>query len=215
MRNHSKLILSALTAALILAAVVTTASASRLSISNRNFRVVWNPLQFSEAEGGTETRCPVTLEGTFHSNVIVKAAGALVGYVTRGIVAEGSCTNASTARILQASLPWHVRYRSFRGTLPRIERIRLELVGAAFLLNVFFGSAQCLYQSTSASPAAGELLVNTATGVVEGLAADNTVRIPLAVRLGGFVNCPATGIFNGTGTVTLLGNTTRITVRLI
>jgi hypothetical protein len=70
------------------------------------------------------------MEGSLHERTLVKAARARaegwLGYITRAIL--GRCIRGrSTVR--NASLPWHVRYSSFNGTLLKISRIDLTVLG--------------------------------------------------------------------------------------
>jgi ABC-type amino acid transport substrate-binding protein len=209
MRTHTKLIVAALSATLLMAFAVGSASARNLSISNRNVRIVWTELTFAAADGSLPTTCPVTLEGSFHYNTIVKRTNSLIGLVTRAIVDNARCLDGSHATVLTATLPWHVTYQSFTGTLPNITSIKLLLVGASFLVAPFFG-ASCLARTTTENPSIGIANVG-AGGVITGLRAEEETTIPLT---GTF--CPERGRFSGTGTVTLLGSTsTRIFLRLI
>jgi hypothetical protein len=222
MRNRTKVIMTALTAALTLAVAVSSAGARRVELSNQQIRVVWSTtskLTFANAEGGLTAACPVTLEGSFHSRTLSKVSGQLIGYITRAALTRASCVftgGVEDVRILNGvetttnTLPWHIRYDSFTGPLPRIETVRLQLVGASFVLTAF--TVPCLYKSTAARPAFGDTTVNRETGAVTGLRALGEKFIPLFE--GGFL-CPEEGRFNGLGSVTLLGTTTAISVRLV
>jgi len=202
-----KLILAGLTAALMLMMTIASASANRLSLSNRNFRAVWTNLELQSAAG--TVRCPLTLEGSFHYNTIAKRESALIGHVSRASVNNGACTNGH-ATIIQERLPWHVTYGGFTGTLPRITGVKLNLINATFRVEI--GGLACTTQTTTANPAKG--IVNLTAGVAESLRADETAGIPLR---GSFLcEIGGEGRFRGTTTsLTLLGNTTRITVTLI
>jgi hypothetical protein len=215
--RHTKLILAGLTATVFMAFAVTSASANRLSITNHNFRVVWTSLEFQGTGGGfAAVLCPVTLEGSFHYNTIVKSLGALIGHVSRASVNSAGCTGGR-ATVLTASLPWHVQYQGFSGRLPNIERVRLLLANAAFLIEVtailhFF----CLSRTSVEHPAAGEANVEPG-GNITSLQPDPANNIPTVSGGGG--GCPEPeGRFNarpGDGQVTLLGNTQRIKITLI
>jgi len=220
MRKYSKHLMVAITAAAILAAAVGTASANRLSISNRNIRVVWTPLSFN-AGASALVRCNVTLEGSFHSNTIAKVARALIGHISRANVARpcaagtawaynGSEVNEVLGGTLASSLPWHLTYESFEGTLPNITGVHLLLTGARFLLRatVFGVTLLCNYTTGASGNAAG--IAQISGGVVTGLRADE--RREIRSESGGL--CPA-GNFSGTGAATLLGTTTALTIRLI
>lgn len=211
MRTRSKLIISGLAATLLMAFAVSSASASRLSVSNRNIRAVWTLLTLSAA--GQEVTCPVTLEGSFHSATLAKRVGALIGHVSRASVRGGraECLNTGTASI--TALPWHIVYGGFQGTLPRPTGVVLHLVGARFTVDPegFFIPA-CTATTTTTRPAVGIAEVE-AGGVVTGLRAEEEAVIPLSE---GFGCSSFTGTFSGTATVRLLGSTTtRVSVTLI
>jgi hypothetical protein len=210
MRTRSKLIVAGFAATMLLSFAVSSASANRLSVSNRFFRVVWSSLELSAA--GTVTRCPVTLEGSFHSATIRKVEEALVGFITRAIVngAQPPCT-AGTATVLGESLPWHLRYGGFEGPLPNIERVTLRLIGASFRVDPEGILPACLARTTQATPARG-FVEREAGGAITGLSADPSALIPLS---GGFGCGIAEGSFSGRGNVTVLNSTTRITLTLI
>jgi hypothetical protein len=202
MSTRSKLLLGGLAAALVMAAFVGSASARRIEISEPRFRAVFAPLTFG-AEGQTPVVCRVTLEGSFHSRTLSKVVGALLGYVT---AAETANCTSETARALRETLPWHILYVSFTGTLPNISSIRIDLRNAAFLVRAF-GFVSCLYRTEEGHPAMGEVLVSA--GVARELRADENVKIP------GPGLCPE-GFFQGRAEVFVLGSTTtRITVRLV
>jgi hypothetical protein len=208
MRKTSKLLLVGLTAALLLSLAVSSASANRLSISNRNIRAVWTPLRFI---AGTNTwSCNFTLEGSFHSATIAKVANALIGFISRGSV--GPCS-AGSATILTATLPWHVQYESFAGRLPTITRVNLLLIGLSWQIQPS-GSLVCLLRTEAGHPFRGEAELEPASGRITGLRAEPGRGIPLTGS-GGFCAFAGEGHFEGTGVVTLLGNTTSVSIRLI
>ena len=205
MHRRTRMLFACLTAAAIFAAVVSSASASRLSVSNRESRIVWRPLRLEAA--GELVQCDVTLEAEFHSNTIRKTAHALIGFVTRASL--NNCIEGS-ATILQASLPWHVTYESFAGTLPRPTSVRLLLINASFRADPPELPA-CLARTTTANPALGDALIEP-NGLVTGLRAVESASIPLSEGFG----CGLfSGRFIGTGTVTNLTGTTNISIRLI
>jgi hypothetical protein len=166
----SKILLAALSAATMLALAVGTASANRLSLSESEFDLRWTALRFSDNVFGGFVSCPLTLLGRFHSRTITKTRGLLIGYIdharvgARGGSAE-NCTGGALT-ILTATLPWHVRYRSFTGTLPRITTVSLDLIGVA--LRIDNSGSVCLTRSDAAEPTTGTITLNesgTATGL--------------------------------------------------
>jgi hypothetical protein len=211
MRKHSKLILASLTATMAMALALSgTASARVFSIDNMNFRVVWRSLEFIDAGGLVTVRCPVTIEGSFHSQTISKVEKALIGHVSRATVAEASCSGGR-ATVHQTSLPWHITYNGFRGILPRINSIRLLLYGPAF--QIFSGFQTCTATTTSIQEARGEAIIDTTTHQIVNIIPDPNPQIH--TNEGCFIT---QGMFRAPetdGAVTLLGTTTKIHVTLI
>lgn len=206
MRKTAELLLVGLTAALILSLAISSASANKLSISNRNIRAVWTPMRF--VGGGNTVSCNVTLEGSFHSATIAKARGALIGHISRGSL--NNCTGGS-ATILSATLPWHVQYESFAGTLPDINTVRILFIGASFQFQPA-GSLTCLMRTSTTEP----------TGAIAFLEQERviafTINPLLEIRLtgqGGLCAFSGGAHLEGIGVLTLLGNTTAISIRLI
>lgn len=217
MRTTFKIMLTALTAAVVLASAVGAASANRLSISNRGIRVVWTPLNFGS--GITRIECNVTLEGTFHSNTIVKRERALLGYITRAAIGR-PCSGLGEAFVFNGtesflgdrsnSLPWHITYEGFGGTLPRITKVNLLLRGLRFGLVGFFCLAT--YGGPTANIRGEANLEAGGSGRVTNLTPEPEAFLRITEGGG---TCPEPGRFEGAGVVTLLGNTTSIIIRLI
>lgn len=201
MGHRSMTAIASVVAALALALVVGSASANRLSYSEQSFRIIWSRLIFSESGGGFPINCPVTLEGSFHQRTFAKTRDLLAGYITNAVVNNAGCTEGH-ATILRASLPWHVTYQSFTGTLPGITGVRYNLIGAAFQIEPGLGLS-CLASSSSRSPAAGTASREMG-GNITSLQPDSTLAIPVTGAL-----CPESGIFSGSGEVFVLGSTER------
>jgi hypothetical protein len=215
MTKRHKILLAGLAATAVLGALVATASATRVATSNQFFRTTWSALEFIGSGGVVRIRCPVTIEGSYHSRTIAKVAEALIGYVTRAAV--GVCTGG-TFTLLASALPWHVRYNGFSGTLPAITVVHLRFVGFSLLINfneVFGLRSSCLYQSTAASPMRASVNVG-AGGVAETLTPE-AATIPLLTRLPeSTATCPSTlSLGQNAAPITLLGTTTKITVTLV
>jgi hypothetical protein len=189
-------------ATVLLGALVATASAGRLSTSSQELRATFAPLEFSGGFG--TTRCPLTLEGSFHQRTTSKAAGSLVGYLTRATA--GACSQGSVT-VLTETLPWHIRYASFSGTLPNITSVTANIVGSAFRVREP-GGVTCLARSTEAEP-------TSVTFNREASGALTTAVVSGAIRVG--AECfGATGTIAGTSnSLTVASATTRITVTLI
>jgi hypothetical protein len=208
MSSRSKLVFAGLAAALAMSLGVTTASANRLSLSHGNlWQVIWNPLAFKGA-GITIASCPVTLEGSFHSATINKVIGALIGFISRASV--GGCSTEGRASVLQESLPWHIRYGGFVGTLPLIEGVRLQLINASFRITRIPLFGECLARTTAERPAIGIAGIRSyvsGNGIVSSLTAESGAKIPCG---------SLTGEFEGTGTVREVpGGSVNLLVRLI
>lgn len=216
MASRWKVALVAFGAALVLSIAVGVASASRFSISNGSFRATWSPITYQGGE--LSVRCNVTLEGSFHSKTIAKVAEALVGYVTRA-VATRPCTGGAWYYLngvevlegvtLANTLPWHIRYRSFAGTLPNIQSIGLNIVDYSFLIESPF-IRNCLFRSTAARPIQWNL-VREGGGAITSVEEPAT-QIPLKE---GVSPCPSEITFNETGRFTQQGTTTSMTVTLV
>jgi hypothetical protein len=206
MRNRSTTAAVALAATLLLGLSVTS-SASKLSYSSKEFRIVWASLSFSAAEGGVSITCPVTLEGSFLERTSTKVRDVLGARITAAAV--GTCQEGN-GTILTASLPWEVTYQSFTGTLPNITGVRYALLGAAFQIEPGIG-IRCLARTSSTSPAAGEAR-RDGSGRITSLIADSSLTIPTS----GNFECPRAGRFSGSGEVYVRGSsTTRVTLTLI
>lgn len=194
----------ALAAAAVLVAALASATAARnLNTSSQTLRAAFRELRFNFPNA--DTICQVTVEGSFHSRTIAKVVGTLSGFITR--VTLGACSVGS-ATILTETLPWHVRYRSFSGTLPNITSIRADIVGAALRVRET-GSFICLAVTTAGEPGVITMARELGTGVIT------------SAELGGIVASGAEclsqrgGFFSDRAGVTVLNSTTRISITLI
>jgi hypothetical protein len=199
-------VLAGLAAALLLSLAVASASANNLSTTAHRFRLTWSSLRLAGTAPIPEVRCPVTLEGSFHSATIHKTVGALTGHVTRTAIA--TCTGG-TVTIKQERLPWHARYKSFGGTLPNITSLTMEMVGARWEFTV--EGVTCSATSTAAAPGTG--ILNVTGGRITGMTAEEVGLIPF--EGGGICASFGRAIFAGTASVTVLNEASAITLRLI
>jgi hypothetical protein len=216
MHIRTRLALASLAATLVFAAAADLAGARRIEVSEQRFRVVFPRVGYSSE--GTNVECSITLAGSFHSRTISKVSGQLIGYITSGNV-HRPC-NAGEAWLLNgterlpdgtapATLPWHVRYESFSGTLPNITRIKIQIIGYSYL-EICIGTS-CLYKSTAARPVA--LFLEVSGGKITSANWDEAMRVPLFIS--GGILCPAELVLAGAGEVTAAETTTRIAVRLV
>ena len=188
----AKLLIALTTATITLAAYTTMASANHLSLSTQSLRATWTSF---ELIGGFGTiRCSLTLEKSLHSRTINKTVGSLIGFITRASV--GPCPQGS-GTILQASLPWHVQYAGFTGTLPTIGSVRTNIIGLAYQLREPSFGITCLATSTAASPAT--LTYNLTSGSVTSVTLGGTIPCgSFTLRFGG------TSSTNSAQTITLI-----------
>jgi hypothetical protein len=212
---------AALATIFLLALATSSASARNLSLSNQNFRVTWTSLEFTGAEISV-LRCPVTLEGSFHARTIVKAR-ALIGALTRAVINQAACSGGIFAAFNGTeryngttspnTLPWHVTYDSFTGTLPNISTLRIAISRFRFGLRDSAGFCTGQYGNETDSIVAGAV-IGAGREVISltPIAGSNTWTL---IRRDGGIFCPGSMRIDGTGNVTLLGAATRITVTLI
>jgi hypothetical protein len=215
MNRQTQRILTTLTAITILALAITNATANNLRVSNQQIRVTWTGLGLSNNVIRGTFKCPVTLEGSFHSATIRKVAGALIGYISRAAVGNGEppCTGGR-ATFNQETLPWHLTYASFGGTLPRITELTLNLIRASFIISTSEGNT-CRATTTRENPGVDIATRDTTTGAITGLRADESRSIPLVNGPGGIFCGLGEGRFSGSGRVALLGTTNPISITLI
>ena len=221
MRKSAKLSLAAVAAALLLASAVSNASATRLSTSNQNLRLTFTSLEFN-VPGVVTVRCKVTLEGSFHSRTIAKVARNLAGAVTKAIAKQETCTNGSGSTFNGVeryngttspnTLPWHLTYEGFTGTLPNIaslqalvSRFRVGITAAGLCTGQYGGA-------TDNITLAAALGAGGAISSLTPVAGRNTVTL---MRRDAGLACPEAGLAQASGSVMLLGNTTPVTITLI
>jgi len=126
-------------AALVLGIGAQASGASRLSLSNTRFRMVWTELRFQE--GAVEMVCPVTLEGTMPSATFSKVINTQIGSITS---ASTEFCRGGSALFLN-SLPWSFKYYIYGGTLPNIESVLFYTSDVELLLRdtIFGFTAEC------------------------------------------------------------------------
>jgi hypothetical protein len=197
-----KLILAAVCAALVLGAAVSGASARNFSSTSQTFRETFREVRLNLPFG--ITNCQMTLEGSLHSRTIAKVVGSLIGYITAARL--GPCA-AFTFTVLAETLPWHVQYAGFAGTLPSITRLRTDIIGFSYRIGEPRG-VTCLLRSSTTEPARLEYSVGAGGTFTE-------VELGGAIRVG--AEC-----FGATGSLTsdrvrptVLNSTTGITITLI
>lgn len=146
-------------AAFTLLAAVSSASANDLSVSEQGFEIQWTPLTL---QSGSEASCNLTLAGSFHARSFAKSSGSLVGHITR------ASSSGCALTVLQETLPWHVTYLNFSGSLPRISAISLRFIGMSMRFDPPGTVPACLGTSETRSPLGGQVMLDsegTPTGV--------------------------------------------------
>jgi hypothetical protein len=172
-----------------------TASASKLSLSATLFTVTWREFVFTDTSGSPSTRCPVTLEGEFHSATFAKSEGALIGLITRASV--GSCSTG-TIIWLTARLPWHIKFDNWTGTLPNITSVRIKIIDVSWRWNIF-PFKECLYRSEASHPVAVQMFRNTGTSQITNFAPVETAFYSIPNMS---IDCTDELWLSGTGTMT-------------
>jgi len=147
MSRHIKAAIAVAAAAIALFAAVGTASAARLSMTESRFLAGWSSMSFAIAE--TTVRCPAIIEGSFHARSFSKTSGTLVGYVRLAYVPSEQCTGGGVT-VNEETLPWHVRYESFTGTLPSITGVRFQIIGATLRGEIL--GIRCQYITSATEP---------------------------------------------------------------
>jgi hypothetical protein len=209
MKISVKLALVALAAALSLASALSAASARSFSTSSQTLRVTWSNLEFTNSVGFGFVRCAFTLEGSLHSRTIAKIANSLIGAITRVAVLH-PCTGGELIPRTE-TLPWHIQYEQFTGTLPTIRgliwllsRFRVDMVLPGI----------CDGEYGSSTDALGQALSREAGGAITGwtpLSEDRATGIRTNSGI-----CPGTaGFRNSSTSITALNSSSRITVTLI
>ena len=108
--------------------------------------------------------------------------------------------------MLSETLPWHVRYDSFAGTLPDITSVSLRVIGMALLVRPT-GLLSCLYQTESGAPAR-LVAVRETIGVITSLRFEEASSIASRTPF-----CP-NGVLSGSGGLTVLGESMEMMVFL-
>jgi hypothetical protein len=192
----------AATLALALGVLSSAATATRLALDSSTLRLVWFELRFEGSGGFFGASCQVTLEGSLHSRTISKVGSSLIGFVTRAAINEAACTGGR-ARVLAATLPWHLRYASFGGTLPDISRFTVTPVGISLLVEAF-GFASCLYTASPPLTFSREVGGKLVTASFGGTGIESNS-----------IGCPRLLLAGFTSEVTVLGGTRLITMTLV
>jgi len=195
--NIKNLPLAAAAAITLLGAIVASASAGRLETSAQSYRATWTRITHSGGFGTVE--CEAVIVGTLHSRTSAKTVGALTGYITAANV--NRCARGG-ASINRESLPWHLRFRSFIGTLPNITGISETITGGSWREREPVFGITCTSISNEAHPTTGTFGLSGGTVTEASISGE--------IPCGEF---PAT--MSGTTTNVADGSGARLTIRLI
>ena len=125
--RFTKVFLGVVGATVLLSALVSSASARNLSSSSLTKTILWRRGDFSGGFGTIE--CEVLLSGRYHTRTITKTTNSLIGYITEASILR--CIRAG-ATMNRETLPWHLTYQGFGGTLPNITTAIVNLSGASW-----------------------------------------------------------------------------------
>jgi len=162
-------------AGLVLAIIDASASAGRLSVRGPRLKAQFTRLDISGGFGTVE--CSVTLESSLHGRTISKTPGSLIGYVH--VARAGPCSRGG-ATVLEETLPWHLQYESFGGTLPIIHRETKRITGFAMRVREPTFGTLCLFRSTAAQPVLSTY--NVETSVVISAELSGTISSPCGLE---------------------------------
>jgi len=220
-RRHLRCIALALGTAIVLAATTGIASSRTLSSNSQTFRATFAVLEFF-GEGIGFIDCPTTLEGSFHSRTITKTARMLIGAITEARIKQNSCTNGTVSTFDGAesyngttppnTLPWHVTYESFTGSLPSIEAVNMLV--SRFRLGISTSAGVCIGQYGGSSDNVTYAATLGAGGAITSLryiAGRNDIRL---IRRDGGLVCPNVRI-GGSASVTQLNSSASVRITLI
>ena len=155
MKNRAGLLLAGLSATILLAFAVSTASALRsISIVGETTATAQGRISF--IGGGSTLECNITLVRTL-SRSIPKTAGILLGAIIdiRIALREAGCRSSAgtltafTILGLGTGELWRLFYESFDGTLPNITAINKIIKNWLWSDTItvpIFGSITCLYE---------------------------------------------------------------------
>ncbi|MGB2695821.1 MAG: hypothetical protein WBD55_11645 [Dehalococcoidia bacterium] len=149
MRFHPKLLLAAMASGVVLAVLASTATANR-GVQFEPAGAVQGTagVTFTSTPAGRRFTSLVTLRGSLH-RTIAKTTGSLAGVITdcRSTLGEAGLIFITIEVRCELTLPWHVRYVGFTGTLPNIRESILLLLGIGFRVRDLAGggTVNCLY----------------------------------------------------------------------
>lgn len=148
MRKRYGFLVAAVTTTLTFAVVTGCAFAGR-ALQARPAGVITSTAPLNFTAGGRVFTSLVTLRGSIHTAQITKTRGSLIGYITDCRTTLGG--SEGIANIIEArcnlTVPWHIQYESFSGTLPRIASLTLTIVRLGIGVRDLVGGAliNCLY----------------------------------------------------------------------
>jgi hypothetical protein len=214
--------LAAVGAAALLASAIGTASARNISTIEQNIRATWSSFEFNASEAAV-VRCPLTLEGSFHTRTIAKVAEELIGAVTKSFFGFAACTGGTLSAFngveryngttTPNALRWHETYKGFSGVLPIVTVWRWQL--RRFRFGFRDAAGFCTGQLGSETDGISFGLNRERSGAItslESIAGENTATF---IRRDGGMFCPASATATGRAGYTRLGTTAPMFIELI
>ncbi len=164
------------TALAALTFTASTASARRFTIDDQDVDAIRNDdtQRLTFEGGGTSVSCEVTLLGSFHSGTIAKVVNSLVGYIIHFSVDTAGCRGGRVS--LLGTLPWHLQYGGFTSFLPTAVPV-VNLIGAAFLIEVPEFGARCLLTTSVADALEMFAARDMATGQITSLFTASSIEV--------------------------------------
>jgi hypothetical protein len=202
-----------------MAALVGIAHARNLSTSSETLRATWAGFSLKEPIFGITASfaCSLNLEGSLHGRTIAKSNYNLIGYITRAAFSPPTQCAGGEASVLAETLPWHIRYQSFAGTLPDIRSIAVLVSRASFRLRINgLPGVSCLFTTRETLAEHGLITFNRNTTTRELTSAE--IRSEITSNEG----CEPSGFrvrfiltAGPTANLTVLNSSGKITVTLI
>jgi hypothetical protein len=191
-----KALLMSTAAAVVLAGLVGSATATRLSTTSQRWKATYSRVEWVGTFG--TTTCALTVEGSFHSRTSAKTLNTLTGWVTEATVST-PCIRGS-ATILRETLPWHIVYEGFEGTLPNITGIRLGIIGSSWRINDPVVGVTCLARTTAVEHVTVQETRERFTGrITESSMRGSIPTGPECFLVRGSITGTTTAVTNGSG----------------
>jgi hypothetical protein len=213
MMHRRKLLLVALTTALLLTLGAGSASANRsLAVSGGGRAISATVRGFELGEGNIFVSCAATLNGSMRSP-ISKVIGSEIATIPE--VPTASCRNnlgvrpTSLTVLATPLLPWVMNFVNYQGTLPNIREITISIIRVWILMRI--EALSCLYQGSVPFLTEGTMGSGTFTWRNFHSEGGNSLTLSASRGEEGMRTCPATARLGGQA----MEFTTEVTLTLI